>query len=132
MKASLYTLGCRLNQAETAIIQKSLEDIGYEIVPFHSSSDLAIINTCTVTSRADSDCRQVIRSYIRRNPKAYLAITGCYSQMAYKELAEIKGIDLIVGNQEKLNIVNYIGTEKMNKQLLLGIKLSLAISILII
>ena len=112
MRASLYTLGCRLNQSETAIIEKYLTEKGFTIVPFKSPCDLAIINTCTVTSKADSSCRQIIRSYIRRNPNAYIAVIGCYSQISYQELAKIKGIDLILGNQEKLNVMNYVSLGK--------------------
>ena len=100
-KATVHTLGCRLNQAESAIIEKALEGKGYELTSFKEKSDLAIINTCTVTSRADADCRQMIRSYIRRNPDSFIAVIGCYSQIGYKNIAEIDGVDLIMGNQDK-------------------------------
>lgn len=80
-KASLHTLGCRLNQSETMLIEQRLKDEGYEIVPFGEVADLGIINTCTVTNLADSKCRQSIRQFVRKNPKAYTAVVGCYSQM---------------------------------------------------
>jgi len=96
LKATVYTLGCRLNQSESSIMEKSLENQGYSIVPFKDNSDLAIINTCTVTAKADSDCRHIIRNYIRRNPQSFVAVVGCYSQMGYKALAEIEGVDLIM------------------------------------
>ncbi|MCH2207797.1 MAG: tRNA (N(6)-L-threonylcarbamoyladenosine(37)-C(2))-methylthiotransferase MtaB [Lentisphaerales bacterium] len=119
LKATVHTLGCRLNQSESSIMEKSLEKQGYSLVPFKEESDLAIINTCTVTARADSDCRHVIRNYIKRNPEAFVAVVGCYSQMGYKVLADIEGVDVIMGNQDKLDIVNYIKQGKNDKPLIL-------------
>ena len=107
-RATVHTLGCRLNQSESFLLRDQLHQAGYEIVPFGESSDLAIINTCTVTRIADAKCRTAIRNYIRRNPRAFVAVVGCYSQIGYKEIAEIPGIDLIVGNQEKLNVLDYV------------------------
>ena len=112
-KASLHTLGCRLNQSETMLIEQRLKDEGYEIVPFGEVADLGIINTCTVTNLADSKCRQSIRQFVRKNPKAYTAVVGCYSQMGFKEIAEIGGVDLIIGNQDKMSVVDFIGQGKM-------------------
>lgn len=111
-KATIHTLGCRLNNSESAIIGRKLEAAGYDLVPFGDSADLAIINTCTVTANADTKCRNVIRSFIRKNPQAYTAVVGCYSQMGYKALSEIEGVDLIVGNQEKLNVLDYVSLGK--------------------
>lgn len=107
-RAALHTLGCRLNQSETTLITSQLRAAGYEIVPFDSPAELGIINTCTVTNEADAKSRQLVRSFIRRNPDAYTAVIGCYSQMGYKTLCEIVGVDLIVGNQEKLNVLDYV------------------------
>ncbi len=106
-RASLHTLGCRLNQAETILIREKLEADGYEIVAFGEPADLGIINTCTVTNEADAKSRKLIRSFIRTNPEAYVAVIGCYAQMGAKAIAEIEGVDLIVGNQEKLNVLEY-------------------------
>ena len=117
-KATVYTLGCRLNQSESSIMEKSLEKEGYNLVSFKDKSDLAIINTCTVTARADSDCRHVIRNYIKRNPESFVAVVGCYSQMGYKALADIKGVDLIMGNQDKLDVINYVEQGKNPKPLI--------------
>lgn len=111
-RASLHTLGCRLNQSETLLIQQSLKEKGYEVVPFGEKADLGIINTCTVTNLADSKCRQTIRQFVRTNPQAYTAVVGCYSQMGAKEISEIGGVDLIVGNQDKMDVLNFIGQEK--------------------
>lgn len=107
-RATIYTLGCRLNESESGILRRQLERGGYDIVPFGEPADLAIINTCTVTAQADSKCRNIIRSFIRKNPQAFTAVIGCYSQLGYKVLSEIEGIDLIIGNQEKLNVLDYV------------------------
>ncbi|MBC2604681.1 tRNA (N(6)-L-threonylcarbamoyladenosine(37)-C(2))-methylthiotransferase MtaB [Pelagicoccus albus] len=125
-KASLHTLGCRLNQSETLLIQQGLQERGYEIVPFGEKADLGIINTCTVTNLADSKCRQTIRQFVRKNPEAYTAVIGCYSQMGSKEIAEIGGVDLIIGNQEKMSVIDYIGQEKNEKPLIIREKISQA------
>lgn len=111
-KASIHTLGCRLNQSETAVIMDRLRGAGYNIVPFGEPSELGIINTCTVTCEADAKSRQLIRSFIRKNPRAYTAVIGCYSQLGYKAIAEIEGVDLILGNQEKLNVLDYVAGGK--------------------
>lgn len=123
-RASLHTLGCRLNQSETLLIQQGLQERGYEIVPFGEEADLAIINTCTVTNLADSKCRQTIRQFVRQNPEAYTAVIGCYSQMGAKEIAEIGGVDLIIGNQEKLSVIDYIGQEKNDKPVIVRERIS--------
>lgn len=106
-RASLHTLGCRLNASETFVIQQKLIEAGFDIVPFGEPSDLAVVNTCTVTANADAKSRNIIRSFIKKNPQAFMAVVGCYSQVGYKALAEIEGVDLIMGNQEKLNVLDY-------------------------
>lgn len=115
-RAALHTLGCRLNQSETMILREKLIAQGFDIVDFNDEADLAIINTCTVTRLADSKCRQAIRGFIRRNPDAYTAVVGCYSQMGAKEIAGIDGVDLILGNHDKLNVLDYIGEAEKNSQ----------------
>ncbi|MFH1893148.1 MAG: tRNA (N(6)-L-threonylcarbamoyladenosine(37)-C(2))-methylthiotransferase MtaB [Candidatus Zixiibacteriota bacterium] len=114
MKASLHTLGCRLNQSETAIIAKTLADRGFEIVEWGEPADLTVINTCTVTEQADSKCRQAVRQAIRKNPDAFVAVVGCYSQMAVDIISHIEGVDLIVGNEQKLRVTDYIDGLKKN------------------
>ncbi len=108
MRASVHTLGCRLNQSESAIIHDRLRGDGYQLVPFGDTADLGVINTCTVTGQADQKCRQAIRGFIRRNPEAFTAVVGCYSQMGYQAIAEIPGVDLIIGNQSKLALLDYV------------------------
>ncbi len=117
-RASLHTLGCRLNQSETNIIREKLAAQGYTIVPFGDPADVAVVNTCTVTNEADAKSRKAIRGFIRDNPTAFVAVIGCYSQMGYQTLSEIDGVDLIIGNQEKLNVADYISEEKRDTPLI--------------
>ena len=117
-RASIHTLGCRLNQSESNLLANALRAEGYELTPFGAPADLGIINTCTVTREADAKSRQAIRAFIRRNPHAFTAVIGCYSQMGYKQLAEIEGVDLIVGNQEKLNVLAYAAQGKTGQPLI--------------
>lgn len=123
-RATLHTLGCRLNQSETLLIQQGLQERGYDIVPFGEKADLGIINTCTVTNLADSKCRQTIRQFVRKNPDAYTAVVGCYSQMGAKEIAEIGGVDLIIGNQEKMSVIDYVGQEKNEQPVIVRERIS--------
>ncbi len=113
-RASLHTLGCRLNQAETAIIAKTLSVRGYEIVEFGEPADLTVINTCTVTEQADAKCRQAVRQALRLNPQTYVAVVGCYSQIGLEAIRQIKGVDLIIGNEHKLKVVDHLNG--LNKQ----------------
>ncbi|MBN2426240.1 MAG: tRNA (N(6)-L-threonylcarbamoyladenosine(37)-C(2))-methylthiotransferase MtaB [Calditrichaceae bacterium] len=115
-KAALYTLGCRLNQAETAIIANSLKEKGFTIVDSAEIADLTVINTCTVTEQADSKCRQAVRQSIRKNPNTFVAVIGCYAQMSVEAILAIKGVDLIIGNEHKLNLTEYLGDMKKNGQ----------------
>lgn len=117
-KATVHTLGCRLNQSESHIIREKLEEAGYRYVPFGEKADLAVINTCTVTREADAKSRQAIRQFIRKNPGAFTAVLGCYSQMGAKDIAEIAGVDLIIGNQNKLSFLDYVGHGKNERPLI--------------
>jgi len=107
-KVAFYTLGCKVNQYETnAMIEKFLNK-NYQIVDFEEIADIYIINTCTVTNMSDRKSRQIIRRVKQINPNSILAVTGCYAQVASKDLEKIEEIDLIVGNTEKTEIVNII------------------------
>lgn len=113
-KVAFYTLGCKVNQYETnAMIEKFINK-KYEIVDFEDMADIYIINTCTVTNVSDRKSRQIIRRAKQINPNGVLAVTGCYAQVATKELEQIKEIDLIVGNSEKKNIVEIVENLKTN------------------
>lgn len=117
-RAAIHTLGCRLNQSESVILSEQLQAAGYEIVPFDETADLGIVNTCTVTREADAKSRKAIRNFVRRNPQAFVAVIGCYSQMDSGLLSQIEGVDLIIGNQEKLNLLEYIGPTKNDSALI--------------
>jgi len=108
MKATFYTLGCRLNQAETSLIANSFAQNGYDVVGNNEKADVCVINSCTVTDQADAKCRQLVRQVLRRNPETYVAVVGCYAQIGATALKAIDGIDLIIGTEEKMNVANYI------------------------
>jgi threonylcarbamoyladenosine tRNA methylthiotransferase MtaB len=108
LKASFYTLGCRLNQAETALIGNSFRQKGYDLVEFGLAADVCVINSCTVTEQADAKCRQLVRQVLRKNPETFVAVVGCYAQIGAEALQKIEGIDLIVGTQDKLRVIDFI------------------------
>ncbi len=114
LRASFHTLGCRLNQAETALIANRFRDNGYRIVDFGEHADVCVINTCTVTDQADAKCRQAVRQTLRNNPDTYVAVVGCYAQTGTQALSKIDGVDLIVGSQDKLDVLNYIDAPVKN------------------
>lgn len=111
-KVAFYTLGCKVNQYETnAMIERFIKK-NYEIVDFEELSDIYVINTCTVTNMSDRKSRQIIRRVKQINPNSILVVTGCYAQVASRELEKIEEIDLIVGNTEKKDIVNIVENYK--------------------
>lgn len=117
-RAALHTLGCRLNQSETNILSEKLQAAGYAIVPFDEPADLGVVNTCTVTNEADAKSRKAIRGFVRRNPDAYLAVIGCYAQMDPETIGAIEGVDLVIGNQEKLNVLDFVAEGKNDAPLI--------------
>ena len=102
------TVGCKLNQSETDVIGQQFTTKGYELKKFGDEVDLTIINTCSVTNAADRDCRALIRQAIKTSPKARIVVTGCYAQVAPQDIKKIAGVDLILGNQEKFKIFDYL------------------------
>lgn len=104
---AFYTLGCKLNFSETSEIARRFTEHGFKRVKFTEKADVYVINTCTVTEKADKKCRNSIRQAIHRAPEAFVAVVGCYSQLKANELSKIEGIDLIVGNHEKFRIFDY-------------------------
>ncbi len=103
-RASLHTLGCRLNQAETALLADRLQQDGYQIVDYGRPTDLLVLNTCSVTDEAERICRYEIRRTLRHSPQAFVAVTGCYAQTGAEALRQVPGLDLIVGNQHKMSL----------------------------
>jgi threonylcarbamoyladenosine tRNA methylthiotransferase MtaB len=108
LRASFYTLGCRLNQAETASISATFAAQGYSIVDFGEDTDVCVINTCSVTEGAEAKCRQAVRAVLRRSPEAFVTVTGCYAQVGVEALKRIEGLDLIVGTEDKIRVVELI------------------------
>lgn len=100
-KVAFYTLGCKLNFSETSTLARQFLDGGYEKVSHHSTADIYVINTCSVTEHADKKCRQAIRKFVKQSPGAIIAVTGCYAQLKPEEVANIDGVKLVVGAAEK-------------------------------
>ena len=107
-KVSLHTLGCKLNQTETAMLAEGFQQRGFEIVPFGEKADIIFINTCTVTGKTDYSSRQFVRKSLRKYPGAFIVVGGCYSELAAKESSNIKGIGLILGSESKFDIFKYV------------------------
>lgn len=111
-KAAYHTLGCKLNFAETSALSDLLAQEGVVKTDKGERADICVINTCSVTETSDHKCRQTIHKMVRENPGAFVVITGCYAQLASKTLAEIPGVDLVIGMEQKGDIIKYI-KEKM-------------------
>ena len=115
-KVAFYTLGCKLNFAETSTIARSFEEDGYIRVDFEDPADIYVINTCSVTENADKQFKQIVRKALKTNPKAFLAAVGCYAQLKPEELASVDGVDLVLGAKEKFNITQYIDDLTKNNE----------------
>lgn len=107
-KVAFYTLGCKVNQDETESLEGLFKEKNYQIVPFEEFADVYIINTCTVTHLADRKSRQYIRRAVKNNPRAIIAVTGCYAQTSYQEIKKIPGVDLIIGTSGRNKIVDLV------------------------
>ncbi len=109
LKVSFHTLGCKLNFAETSHLGKQFVDRGFQIVDQGEPADVCVINTCSVTARADRDCRQLVRRAIRTSKNPFLIVTGCYAQLEPEAIASIDGVDLVLGAREKFDLFDYVG-----------------------
>ena len=107
MNVAFKTLGCKLNYAESASLQNDFAERGFSIVDFNEPSDVFVINTCTVTERADRECRQIIRKALKNSPQAFVVVTGCYAQLSPEEIASIDGVDLVLGSNEKSKLFDF-------------------------
>lgn len=107
-KVAYITLGCKLNFSETSTIKHSLEDAGTESVDGKESADIFVINTCSVTDMAEKKGRHLIRKIIHHNPNAYIVVVGCYAQLRAKEIMAIEGVSLVLGANDKFNVVDYL------------------------
>lgn len=113
-KVAFYTLGCKLNFSETSTIARSFENAGYARVEFEDTPDIYVINTCSVTENADKKCTQLVKRALKVNPNAFIAIIGCFAQLKPQEISQIPGVDLVLGANEKFNILDYVD-EKFEK-----------------
>ncbi|MBW7871202.1 MAG: tRNA (N(6)-L-threonylcarbamoyladenosine(37)-C(2))-methylthiotransferase MtaB [Flavobacteriia bacterium] len=111
---AFYTLGCKLNFAETSTIARNLTGNGYKRVEFDQPSDVYVINTCSVTANADKECKAIVKNALRANPDGFVVVIGCYAQLKPHEIAEMEGVDLVLGATEKFNIIDYL--DDLNKQ----------------
>ena len=107
-KVKYITLGCKLNFAETATMGKLLEQCGFATAAKGEVPQVCVVNTCSVTQLADKKCRQHIRSLIKQYPEALMVVTGCYAQLKSKDIAEIEGVDIVLGSEQKLDIAKYV------------------------
>lgn len=107
-KAAYYTLGCKLNFAETSTIGRALLAQGIRSVRPQEEADICVINTCSVTEQADKKCRTMIRKAAREHPGAFVIVTGCYAQLSPEEVADIEGVDLVIGAEKKLDLAEYL------------------------
>lgn len=107
-KVAFHTLGCKLNFAETSTIKRQFSDNSYEVVGFNDTADVYVINTCSVTQDANRDCRKAVRKSLRNNPNAFVAVIGCYAQLEPQTIADIDGVDLVLGADNKFDLFQLV------------------------
>ena len=111
---AFHTLGCKLNFSETSTIARNLKDHGYQKVEFTDPANVYVINTCSVTANADKECRTIVKNALKANPDGFVVVVGCYAQLKPEEIAQMEGVDLVLGAAEKFNVAQYL--ENINKQ----------------
>ncbi len=107
-KVAFYTLGCKLNFSETSTIARGFSQEGFDRVDFSEKADVYVINTCSVTENADKRFKSIVKKSQKTNPEAFVAAVGCYAQLKPEELADVDGVDLVLGATEKFNLTSYI------------------------
>jgi threonylcarbamoyladenosine tRNA methylthiotransferase MtaB len=107
-KVAFYTLGCKLNYSETSTLGRLLNQAGFETVEFTETPDVFVINTCSVTENADKKCKKIVKEALKISPNAHVTIVGCYAQLKPQEIAEIPGVDLVLGAAEKFQLVDHL------------------------
>jgi len=107
-KVAFFTLGCKLNFSESSSMARKFEDLGFERVDYKDEADVYVVNSCSVTAESDRKSRNMIRAALKRNPNAVMMVTGCYAQLKSQEIAEIEGVDYVLGSGEKLKITSFI------------------------
>lgn len=115
-KVAFHTLGCKLNFSESSTLAQQFLDSGFARVDVSEQPDVCIVNTCSVTDNADKKCRNIVRKVKRSNPKAFVAVIGCYAQLKPKEISEIPGVNLVLGAGEKFNILDHITVENQEQE----------------
>lgn len=115
-KAAFHTLGCKLNFSETSEMSRRMSAAGFDRVPFDEIADVYVINTCSVTEEANRKCRQMIKRCTRRNPDAFIVVTGCYAQLEAAQVAQIEGVDLVLGSNQKNQIIDHLNSLTKNSQ----------------
>jgi threonylcarbamoyladenosine tRNA methylthiotransferase MtaB len=113
-KVAFYTLGCKLNFSETSTIARNFENEGFERVEFEEVADIYVINTCSVTENADKQFKQIVKKALKVNDRAFVAAVGCYAQLKPEELADVNGVDLVLGATEKFKITDYLNDLSKN------------------
>ena len=115
-KVAFYTLGCKLNFSETSTIARSFKDEGFDRVDFNENADIYVINTCSVTENADKRFKTIVKQAQKTNPDAFVAAIGCYAQLKPEELADVDGVDLVLGATEKFKLTSYLNDLSKNDQ----------------
>lgn len=113
-KVAFYTLGCKLNFSETSTIARDFTQKGYDRVDFEDEADIYVINTCSVTENADKQFKQIVKKALKKNQQAFVAAVGCYAQLKPEELADVNGVDLVLGATEKFKLTDYINDLSKN------------------
>jgi len=108
LRISFYNLGCKVNLADISRIGRQFEELGHRVVEYGQESDMVLINTCTVTHRADADCRKIVRRSMRTSPDAFIGVLGCYAQLQPDEIIKIDGVDAVFGQKEKFMIPDLV------------------------
>ncbi len=119
LKVAFKTLGCKLNFSESSTIARTFTDRGYKRVNFNEKADIYVINTCSVTNNADKKCRQIVKKAIKQSPEAFIAVVGCYTQLKPHEISSIKGVDLVMGVNEKFKLIEHLNSfeKKINPEI---------------
>ncbi len=126
MRIAFTTLGCKINQFETDVMRRDFEARGDTIVPFDGESDVYVINTCSVTAKSDYECRQAIRSAVRRGRGAKVLVTGCYAEIRPDEIKNIPGVDFVFGNRDKTAIAQYVAATNSGPPIAVGMSSDVA------
>jgi threonylcarbamoyladenosine tRNA methylthiotransferase MtaB len=113
-RVAFHTLGCKLNFSETATISRDFLRHGFEKVDYRDTADIYVLNTCSVTENADKEARKLIRQAKRRNPESAIAVIGCYAQLKPNDIAAIDGVDIVLGAEEKFNLLNHLDSIDLN------------------